>query len=244
MLSNKYIINKYLPNFIYHSDEKYKSCKFSTYKDKCSELIPHHLYLSKNNFDIKYGVDNEFQIVSNVFEKSINNIKVTDVIYAIFFPYNGNIGIVNKGEHWIDIEYITLRFYGSKQDIMNISNILPDYVFFSEHKRGTWKKYKNLISTDPEHINVFIAKSSHALYWKPSTFYRYFGFGNDKCNNGIKIPLENIDICVYDPQNVDSLFEYDTLSQFSYINFKEKHCIFHGCDVHYSCLKSCNICFN
>jgi len=238
------LIRRYLPNFYFHSRENYFSCDMNRYINCTSMWGNNPLFRKVESENIKHGVRSEFQIASNlVVKRDENSNIVTDIIYAVFFPYNGNIGIVNKGEHWVDIEHVTLRFKHTPRRLIELNGVEPNFIYFSHHSNGTWKRYDDTIINDNGKINVYIAKHSHAFYWKPKTFYRYCGFANDKCDTGRKVSNDHINLAVYDIKAILPLFKYMQFHQSETNNFKDKQWLYNGETDPYNFDKN-KTCFN
>lgn len=246
LAQKKELLRLFLPNFIYAKKEQYKSCFFSSYDFICEVDDENDLTLtidpSKNA--IKYGFDTEFQLICNIVEHHDENDNiVTDLIYYVFFPYNGKIGIVNKGEHWIDIEHVVLRF-GCQLTALKLETLKqPTFVYFSHHSTGTWRQYIDCDIDCSNRVIVYMAKGSHAMYWSQGTYYRYFGFANDKCSLGKRVEYKHTHMMVYDKTNIQHVFNVIKFHQDSYINLKNKETLYIGCKAKYNF--TCNItCFN
>lgn len=142
-------------------------------------------YLLPNQYSINqipiYGLVKEYK-------------EYIDVIYIFNYYYNNSykvLGMYVGGEHQADIEHIRVRI-----SINNLySRIIPHEVlsiYYSAHSKdqGRWVKpdnidwYNGIKNQQPI---VYVAKGSHANYNKPGTWYRIFGFANDKTmkNNAI-----------------------------------------------------------
>lgn len=210
----KAIIKHYMPYFRIHADEKYKSMFIKDYITCCSESED-KATLTVVQKECKYGCENQLQIVSNVVElMDDNNEAVVDVIYYMFFPYNGGLGLFKTGTHWYDMEHVTIRFKATNiQELLDgvisssISKI-PYKVLFSIHSKYRWFDWSSFdISITNGKLNVYIAKNSHACYPRPNTYIRYFGMANDVCNQGYI--NKNIDIIMYDPSN--PIFQYKSV---------------------------------
>ena len=113
-----------------------------------------------------------------------------DIIYIFNYYYNNAykiFGIYIGGEHQADIEHIRIRITKNKQMDKKIESFPYNVskIYFSAHTtdQGRWVKSKNI----EWHNNIpngrpiiYVAKGSHANYPSPGTWYRIFGFANDK----------------------------------------------------------------
>lgn len=86
-----------------------------------------------------------------------------DLAYVLWFAYNGT-----NAPHVSDREYVVIR----------VQNDKPVGVYFSNHDGGYWKKWKNVQTRDGR-LLAYVSNESHAMYHKPGTHMRLFGFGND-----------------------------------------------------------------
>lgn len=111
------LIRRCMPNFHIHSKEEYHSMLINEYITKCVKSAD-NLHLTIADYSCKTGTRDILQLLVNVVELvDENHEQVVDVVFYMFFPYNGNIGIVKQGEHWYDMEHVTLRFRGTLNDI-------------------------------------------------------------------------------------------------------------------------------
>ena len=110
-----------------------------------------------------------------------------DIIYIFNYYYNNPykfFGIYVGGEHQADLEHIRIRI--TNDNFYN--NNLPykvNSIYYSAHStdQGRWEKLKNIewYNNIPNGQPViYVAKGSHANYPKPGTWFRIFGFANDK----------------------------------------------------------------
>lgn len=97
--------------------------------------------------------------------------------YKFFYIYIGEV-------HQSDIQYIRIRIDNNNFYNTTIPfKVLSIYYSGRSTKEGRWVKpsqidwYNNKKNTQPI---VYVAKDSHANYNKPGTWYRNFGFTNDK----------------------------------------------------------------
>ena len=145
------------------------------------------------NYCGKYDLPNQYSVnIVPIYGRVEYYNYYIDIIYIFNYYYNNSYkccGIYVGGEHQADIEHIRVR-------VKNDNNINCQYsiknneykiqsIYFSAHttEQGRWVKYKNI-----EWYNnipngqpiVYIAKGSHANYPSPGTWYRIFGFANDK----------------------------------------------------------------
>lgn len=197
------IINAFMPVFHIHSDESYHSMWISEYMDCVNQTDPYTLTLM--NQSCIYGNKHHMQILSNMVELVDDyGIVVTDIVYYVFYPYNGNIGIVDMGEHYYDMEHVTIRFQTSIEQMSNIT--MPYKVLYSIHSEYMWMNWTD--TTHDAKLHVYVAKGSHASYPYAGTYIRYYGVANDKCDDGYTSYI--INNIIYDPTN--SIFQYTSVS--------------------------------
>lgn len=86
------------------------------------------------------------------------------------FPY-----LPPMGYHVNDIEYVSIY---TKSD-------RPSWVYFSAHSfgQGTWKLLDECETNSNGDLIVYVALNSHANYPHKGTYWRIFGFANDKCSD-------------------------------------------------------------
>jgi hypothetical protein len=198
------IATKYLPEFHIHSKEKYNSILIRAYISMCTPYGDNHL---RPNDSCKKGVKDQLQILANVVELTNESGEpVTDIVYYLFFPYNGPVGALKQGAHWYDMEHVTLRFKCSFTYLSmcwfsdSATFITPCEVLFSIHSKFKWINWESSELTKTNNnsrLVVFVAQNSHACYPQPKTYWRYLGFGNDSCDYG-SIPSNSV-IMIYNP---------------------------------------------
>jgi hypothetical protein len=190
ILINKGNINLPLTNFYNNIPNKYL--------DYCGD------YPIPNEYTI-----NDIPIYGIVYEYK----NYIDIIYIFNYYYNESykfLFLYLGGGHQADIEHIRIRIDNKNLYNPNIPlKVLS--IFFSAHSidQGRWIKpnkidwYNNEINGQPI---VYVAKGSHANYNKPGTWYRFFGFANDKTvkNNSI----------IWKPKRVINLKLEDTLMSY------------------------------
>jgi len=206
------ILVQFLPIFYLHSNEQYNSMLFATYRNHCEEITQlDGVYLSINDVACKYGRSNELQVFAGIVNLTDEDgVQVTDLVYYLFFPYNGPMGPFHVGSHWYDMEHVTLRFRGH----VVTRDSVPFKVLFSIHSSYKWFDYDSpILSKYNKHLEVFVARNSHACYPRPGTYLRYMGFANDHCNRGTR-PQPSI--ILYNP--TDPIFAYKSV-----IGLKDTH---------------------
>lgn len=118
------------------------------------------------------------------------------VTYVYFYPYNNSstvFGLVEAGEHYADIEHITIEFDRQQQ---------PLRYYYATHTNteGTWHTPDELEFEDQRPV-VYVAKGSHACYNKPGVYPRIFGAVTDRTNKGYRWdPMCQIVWNVLDPE--------------------------------------------
>lgn len=119
-----------------------------------------------------------------------------DIIYIFNYYYNNSYkwcGIYVGGEHQADIEHIRIRVKNNSNLLFNENSIknneyIIQSIYFSAHTsdQGRWVKFNDIkwYNNKPNgQPMVYVAKGSHANYPSPGTWYRIFGFANDKTKN-------------------------------------------------------------
>lgn len=200
------IVRRLMPRFHIHSEEAYNSMFIDNYRRYCTESAD-GTALTMTNESCRWGTPNDLQIFASIVELTDERgDAVTDIVYYLFFPFNGAVGLANQGEHWYDMEHVTLRFLGPRSFLNPLA--VPERVMFSIHSKYRWFEWtsKDILKTDNK-LHVFVARGSHACYPKPRTYCRYLGFANDHCDIG-KVP-EFVNIIMYDPHN--KLFQYKSV---------------------------------
>lgn len=220
MLDFSNIINKYRPILYLHSEEKYYPCNIEKYLENCAlfyknnpvlnigevnekTLVRNTLKNGKPVENVKYwNLRTKFKNKNPNFEinnipiyakgKIIieNNIPFYEITYIFFYAYNGPYRIFNLkfDNHFADFEHITTR--------VNTDGELNS-IYYARHGYywGEWKNAPEIERTEDGRPIIYVAKSSHANYPKPGTYFRIFFLANDKTNKGIKWdPNEVIDI--------------------------------------------------
>jgi hypothetical protein len=163
---------KYCPIFYFNKKEPYMPANFNDLL-KIAGLTPETVLDNKvtlitipkdKRFDHEIG--NQILCKTNDFY-TINGVTYIDLIYIITFTWNGTIE-----EHAFDKEevIVRLRQINTTYDIVRI--------YGSAHGNGMWfdKKYIEFEGDKPV---MYSANESHAMYNKPRTYKRIFGFGND-----------------------------------------------------------------
>lgn len=94
---------------------------------------------------------------------------------AIGFGWRLNPTASCLGYHPHDIEYVSIYRPLDNGDA---------YVYFSAHSRtqGMWKRLDDCEKTEEGELCVYVSLNSHACYPAPKTYWRCFGFANDRCS--------------------------------------------------------------
>jgi hypothetical protein len=208
-MNDRDLVLTFMPRFHIHSNERYFSMYIDNYIACCTQSED-GLSLTVRDESIescKTGGAHELQVLANVIELTDDTGKlVTDIVYYIFYPFSGGIGLFNSGEHWYDMEHVTLRFFGGRKDIKLES--FPAKVLFSIHSKYRWFDWESRdLSKVDNRLHVYVAKGSHACYPRPGTYCRYFGVANDVCNDGY-IPMY-VNTKMYDA--TDPIFKYKSV---------------------------------
>lgn len=239
------LLNKYRPILYLHSQEDYFPStiefilqnSFLQKKDKTlllekplssSSLYDSYKGDSGKNTEIvlspsslKTGQKNELNSVPIYGLAKIIDSK-THLFYNFLYPYNGakNVaGLRNVGAHFGDIEHITV--------ILNSDNTISE-LFYAAHgsSEGRWLKPKD-VTFEGDRPIVYVAKYSHASYPKEGVAFRFFGFGNDYTNKGIK----------WDPQVIRLYEDTDTVN----FNKNTMGWMYYGGDIGYDGVDSLGV---
>lgn len=198
------LIYAFAPVFHIHSKEEYHSMWINSYMNCVKQTDAHTLTLIDEK--CVYGNKSQLQILSNMVELTDDNGDVvTDIVYYVFYPYNGNIGLVDMGEHYYDMEHVTIRFRTPMNYMSN--STVPYKVLYSIHSGYTWLDWSNTKNQNGR-LNVYVAKGSHACYPYSGTYTRYYGVADDVCDSGnTEHSVNNV---VYDTNN--TIFQYTSVS--------------------------------
>jgi hypothetical protein len=205
-------ITMFTPKFVFDKDEKYWPCNVETYIKYCSlwrkssDGKGDTLCIAEGKVTVddlaKTGDDKDSgnKYYLNINEKfwggereNLDNVPVfthvrdqfgyIEVIYFIFFAYNGNLdvaGCFKAGAHQADIEHVTMRIDRTTKKLLG--------VYYSAHATvdGAWVTGKDIKFDDGKdgkdgvsHPLVYVAKNSHAMYSAPGTWARFCCFAND-----------------------------------------------------------------
>lgn len=65
------------------------------------------------------------------------------------------------------------------------------WVYFSAHAsaEGNWCRMSNILRDKTGALLAFVSPTSHAMYPRPGTHYRLFGFANDETRDDIRVPV-------------------------------------------------------
>lgn len=182
----------YKPLFVFSKEEQYYPCSVEfiisqsqLYKGdelikNFGELTPE--ILSENGGDnLKLHEDSyNGQIsVAPIYYFIRSSDKFIDIVYFLYFAYNGPFNILGKkvGAHDTDLEHVVVRLDSLTQQVTSI--------YYSAHgSEGKWvmKDDVKFVSTSPI---VYIAKYSHAMYPDEGYQWRCMGFANDKTDFGL-----------------------------------------------------------
>lgn len=198
------LLNKYSPILYLHSEEDYFPStinfilenSFLQKKDN-TKLLDSPLFSSTlyDSYKGEEGRDTEIVLTSSSLKvgqkDKLNSIPIyglakiinnkTHLFYNFIYPYNGAknvVGLRDVGAHFGDIEHITV--------VLNSDNSISE-LFYSAHgsSEGRWLKPTD-VTFEGDRPIVYVAKYSHASYPKEGVVFRFFGFGNDYTNKGIK----------------------------------------------------------
>jgi len=199
------LLNTYSPIAYLHTDEKYfpNSIEYilqnSSLKKKDGTILLNSPITSKQLYETyKDASGNNTEIIipddKIVGQNNKNNINQVPVygyatriggnvylFYSFLYSYNGPkkvAGIRDVGAHYGDLEHITVV-------LDQASNIKE--IFYAAHSsdQGRWVK-PDQVEFEGSHPIVYIANGSHASYPKEGVVFRFYGFGNDYTNKGLK----------------------------------------------------------
>lgn len=192
----KHLANKYVPIFIFHSEETY-------YPYEIGKIIPHlELYQDKikianygqvtekmlsenkgNNINVNPNFcQSPFDIkdlgVTPVYVKINVSLEYIDLIYILYYAYDtSNCGCCQfskRNEKNNTFHMVCVR--------LNVNNKLPIKIFYQD--QGIWYLWKNIKKYNNNPI-VYISKFSHNMYPFNTTHYKKFGWYKDVSNNGV-----------------------------------------------------------
>ena len=183
------LFKKYCPIIYFHKDEPYMPADMNAIL-KIANVTPEDITHGNNNKIVNIPKAKRFdapigkQILcktDGVF--SVGQHTYIDLVYIITFTWNGTLD-----EHAFDKEEIIIRLKRLEDEYQ------IDRVFGSSHGNGMWfRVYKNEVELHETHPVIYSANESHAMYNKPRTYKRIFGFGNDITGKHIKwIPQEYV----------------------------------------------------
>lgn len=161
------------PIIYLHPKEKYYiSDLYKWFKITKSEIKGNTIYrVPKNKFRTDSEVFDKNAPIYVYYRKGKDK-KYIDIVYSIFFNYNGSkriLGLVPVGAHDADLEQFIVRVDEYGNCIKYLYSTHGDFQMFDPKD----------IYTENAHPLVYAAINSHALYRKPGSFFRIYGLGND-----------------------------------------------------------------
>lgn len=233
------LVKNFCPIFYLHSNEPYfpspweEIIKMTTLYENDTEIISNKdlnkdtKLVVKNNLKVNKIQDRKYNLkLTHINKKGHLNKPeiqafITDIVhykkdhyinirYEIFYPYNGTLD-----PHVRDIERMIIRLKiegrnGIDLDSYDYINPTISRVYLSAHSGGKWFKEKDFEKEDGR-IIVYIANESHAYYPEPRIYRRFFRFGDDQCEKGIK----------YDPSN--NVILLPSVEDSFFIEYYESH---------------------
>jgi hypothetical protein len=133
-------------------------------------------------------------------------ISYKSISYLINYIYNSAIGCgycfcpqkESLGFHNIDRERVKVLFDKESNE--------PKYVYFSAHSiEDKWYPYEQCEKNN-NNLVIYVSLGSHANYPSSGTWFRIFGFANDKCSKkGKKVvpKLEKLESYSHNPSEKD-----------------------------------------
>lgn len=178
MKSEQYYLDKYKPILYLHYKESISPISWEDYLKNSISIENDRI-----NFIGKSIVPDKKNINDIPFYGKVNfndNDYFIDLVYIFLYPINKGYKIAfwnDIGYHTGDIEHIIIRINKYTEKIIK--------VFFSAHsKEHTIHYLKDLsLCNHCNTLKVYVALNSHANYVKPKTYFRIFGFANDKTSN-------------------------------------------------------------
>ncbi len=204
-----FLIQQFTPYIWIHSQEKYYPYDIQSYIDH-SELWCNGTLIT-NTSNITYGKSTTEcalkpqEIVMDGFKDNLTQAPVYvhyrdfkdyfEIKYLFFYGYNGAYNIlhffnyldVNYGEHYGDLEHITLQFTNTtdtndkyKRNVVKLKKI---YLAAHTSMEGEWLE-PDQIKWKGKRPVIYSALNGHGSYPSVGSYYRIYGFANDYCNQG------------------------------------------------------------
>ena len=211
--SNLDLLKKYNPVFVFNTSEEYWPCSVEYVMENSQLYNDDKKILEEGQVTsniLASNIGNHLNINSRIYPGSpldkihlkhniplyckVNtNEQFIDLIYIVFFAYNGPFNVLgfNTGEHQADIEHVVIRLSAETKK--------PIAIFFSAHgiQDGVWVKYEQVQKYNHYPV-VYVAKFSHAMYPKASTWYRIFFLANDHTDDGVHWLSNNLVVLTED----------------------------------------------
>lgn len=253
-----YLIYSLYPYIWIHSQEKYYPYDIKSYVEN-SELWCNDTkmgdYKELNSNIIKYYQDHShcylkpLENIKNGYNKDLNKAPIYvyysnfgdyfEIKYLFFYAYNGAYNILhffnylnfNYGEHFSDLEHITIRF--KNITLKNKHNLVKlDKIYLAAHtsEEGIWLEPSEIEWND-SHPIIYSAINGHGSYPYPNTYYRIYGFANDYCNKG---SLWNTSNLILLNNNSDSWSNFKGVYNYNQdvtITIKNLYSMTHGSEI-------------
>ena len=194
------LIYKYKPVLFLHKKEKYELLNFDYYVSNCDVTYtdadeqtiirkPHNTVFRNMLQNVKDhsclslvpSIDFDYECnecIPTVYGFSRESGDYYELVYCFFFSYNDfNRCLCIDGNHIADLEHCTVRVRKSDRKI--------ERVYYGSHgyRDGTYVDENEVETDETGRPIIYIAKGSHGIYPKKSTYYRYFCFANDYTDN-------------------------------------------------------------
>ena len=207
-----YLIKTFLPYIWIHSQEKYYPYDIQNYIDNselwCNKTFignysnltidsitiynncPTQCYLQPSE-TIKYGYHKNIS-KAPVYAYYSDFDDYFEIKYLFFYSYNGAYNIlhlfnyldINYGDHYGDLEHMTLRFTNqTNQSGRNIIKLDKIYLAAHTESEGEWLS-PNQVKWKGSRPIIYSALNGHGSYSKMGCYNRIYGFANDYCNQG------------------------------------------------------------
>jgi hypothetical protein len=167
-------LRDFKPSLHFHPSQKVSPISWENYLKSSYEIDDHCISYNGSVPRLNSSV------VQNIpfYGKVMHAEYYVDLVYIFLYPINPGYNICcikNNGYHTGDIEHIIIRVNKLTKSIIK--------VFFSSHSKEHLVKEKRNVHIKDKKLQVFVSLKSHACYPKAKTYYRVFGFANDKTSS-------------------------------------------------------------
>lgn len=172
---------RFAPEFRFHPDEQWWPCSIEWYLHKCTlvdglNIIERHVtqntLVQYNNpryqlyFNPEYTNGQQLQLNSvPVYCGVTKKDEYTDYQYCVLFAYNGPSKLchtcLEAGEHFTDVEHVTVRVCNETDKILSV------YYGAHRYNDGMWVDGDDVQKSRTGSPIVYVALGSHAMYPEP-----------------------------------------------------------------------------